>query len=103
MSAGIYGFVEYQFVDKMPMNDENSAYSDSYSLLNSKLGFKKVFGSNDNLILDIYGGINNILDEKYASMIAVNAPSFGGNPPRYYYPGLPINYYAGIELVYRFK
>jgi iron complex outermembrane receptor protein len=99
---GVYGTLEYQFVDEMPMNDANSAYSDNYSLLNIKLGLREKFGRSDQLELDLYAGINNILDTKYASMISVNAPSFGGRPPRYYYPGLPINYYGGVKLEYKF-
>ena len=84
------------------MNDANSAYSDYYSLLNFKLGLKEKLGRSDQLELDIYAGVNNILDEKYASMISVNAPSFGGRAPRYYYPGLPRNYYGGVKLEYKF-
>ena len=103
MNVGIYGFLEYQFVDEMPMNDANTKYSDSYSLLNFKLGWSRSFGNKERLFLDVYAAVNNILDEKYASMIAVNAPSFGGRAPRYYYPGLPRNYFGGVELVYRFK
>lgn len=103
INLGFYGDVEYMYVDEMPMNDSNSAYSESYSLLNLKLGYRKAFGANESLQLDIMGGINNSTDTKYASMISVNAPSFGGNPPRYYYPGLPRNYYGGIRLIYNFK
>ena len=31
-------------------------------------------------------------------MILINAPAFGGRPPRYYYPGTPRYYYLGIAL-----
>ena len=53
-------------------------------------------------LLELYGGINNAFDEKYASMILINAGSFGGRAPRYFYPGLPRNYYGGISLKYIF-
>ena len=33
-------------------------------------------------------------------MLAVNAPAFGGNLPRYYYPGNPRNYYFSVLLVW---
>jgi len=52
--------------------------------------------------LDAYLGFNNIFNEKYASMLQINAGSFGNNPPRYYYPGEPSNYYAGLNLKYTF-
>jgi iron complex outermembrane receptor protein len=84
----------------MPMRDDNSIYSESYGITNIKLGWLRNLGSFD---LDVYGGIQNLFDVKYASMILVNAPSFGGRPPRYYYPGLPINYYAGLSVSYSFN
>ena len=85
----------------MPMRDDNSIYSESYAVLNTKLGYRRIFF--DRIYADINVGINNILDSKYASMVLINAGSFGGNAPRYYYPGVPINYYAGISLKYIFK
>ena len=43
-------------------------------------------------------GIKNLLNEKYASMILINAQGFNGNKPRYYYPGLPRNYFISLNL-----
>jgi iron complex outermembrane receptor protein len=97
---GIYGNVNYQFVDKMPMKDDNSVYSDSYQLLNLKAGYSRSLFSR--ITFDLYGLINNLLDTHYASMIMVNASSFGGSEPRYYYPGLPRNFYLGVDLSYHF-
>ena len=96
LKQGIYGNVNYQYVDAFPMRDDNSIDSDAYQLTNLKIGYKKLFY--DKFLIDIYGGIQNIFDEKYASMILINASSFGNNPPRYYYPGLPRNYFGGIQL-----
>ena len=42
-------------------------------------------------------------NEKYASMLLINASGFGGSAPRYYYPGEPNNYYAGLGITYTFK
>ncbi len=97
-SLGLYGTLRYQFVDGMPMRDDNSIYSDSYQIMNLKLGYQKTFGQH--WMFGVYGGINNLWNEKYASQILVNAGSFGGNAPRYYYPGLPRNYYTGIKLTF---
>jgi iron complex outermembrane receptor protein len=33
-------------------------------------------------------------------MMIVNAKGFGGSEPRYYYPGLPRNFFMGLQ--YRF-
>jgi len=98
--SGVYGSLNYTFVGAMPMRDDNSIYSDEYGVTNLKVGWLSNLG---NFNLDIYGGIQNLFDVKYASMILVNAPSFGGRPPRYYYPGLPVNYYAGVSASYSFK
>lgn len=98
--GGLYGNLFYQYVDKMPMRDDNSVYSDPYQLLNGKIGFNLPISKH--FMIDIYGILNNIFNEKYASMISVNAASFGGNLPRYYYPGLPFNFYFGTEIRYNF-
>jgi len=46
------------------------------------------------------GEATGAVHEKYASMILINAPSFGINPPRYYYPGEPIHVFMGIKLLF---
>ena len=90
-----YAKLQFQLVDEMPMNDENTAFSDAYALFNLKTGYKHTFRM---MTINMYAGINNLFNEQYASMIAVNAVGFGGRAPRYYYPGLPRNYYLGIQL-----
>lgn len=97
-SFGLYFNCNYNYVGEIPMRDDNSIFSNSYNLVNGKLGFR----SNENkpLQFDVFVGVNNIFDEKYASMLLINAGSFGGNAPRYFYPGEPVNYYTGIKLKY---
>ena len=46
--------------------------------------------------------VNNVTNEKYASMILTNASGVGNAQPRFYYPGLPINFYGIISLNYVF-
>ncbi len=98
---GFYGNLFYQFIDAMPMRDDNSIYSEAYHLINLKWGYRFVFEKRWHL--DCFTGINNLWNEKYASMILINAASFGGNDPRYYYPGLPRNFYAGFKLAMDFQ
>ncbi len=93
--SGLYGNMNYQFVDQIPITDDNSIFSNSYDLLNLKLGYRRELGTN--FRFDLYAGVNNITNRIYASMLLVNAVSFG-SAPRYYYPGLPRNYYGGINL-----
>ena len=98
--TGLYGYVNYYGVGKIPVTDDNSVYSDAYQVVNVKLGYRKSLVSKWEL--DLYGGINNLFDEKYASMLQINAGSFGGSAPRYYYPGEPVNFYIGLRLGYAF-
>ncbi len=99
-SSGFHGNINYQYVDAMPLRDDNSIYSESYHLTNAKIGYRKPFKPFN---IDLFMGINNIFDMKYASMLLINAGSFGGAAPRYYYPGLPRNYYAGLKVDFQLK
>lgn len=85
----------YRYTGKMPVDDANSGYSDAFGLTNAEL---KYTHKTQGLHFEVKGGIQNIFDVRYASMLAVNAPSFGGNPPRYYYPGNPRNFYFSILI-----
>ncbi|MDA6068720.1 TonB-dependent receptor [Flavobacterium sp. AC] len=100
MVLGLYFSADFQFTDKIPLNDANSLYSDSYHIINLKTGYR--FQILPNLNTNLAFGINNVTDEKYASMILPNAVAVGNASPRYYYPGLPINYYGTIALNYLF-
>lgn len=97
---GIYLNADYQFVDEIPMNDANSAFSDSYNIINLRTGYR--FEILPNLTTNLAFGINNLTNEKYASLILPNALPIGTSSPRYYYPGLPVNYYGNISLNYLF-
>ncbi|MGK0252693.1 MAG: iron complex outermembrane receptor protein [Mariniflexile sp.] len=97
-SFGLYGNINFQYVGSMPITDSNSLFSESYNLANLKFGFQK--NINKKLNFKIYLGINNIFDQAYASQILINATSFGGSAPRYYYPGNPVNYYTGFNFNY---
>lgn len=91
--------LKYKFIDRMPMRDDNSIYSDSYSLLDLYATQCMTLGNFD---IQLGAGINNLLDTDYASMILVNAGSFGGSAPRYFYPGLPLNVFAQTSIKYNF-
>ncbi|WP_282123823.1 TonB-dependent receptor family protein [Algibacter mikhailovii] len=98
--VGIYANINYQYVGEIPITDSNNLYSNSYKLSNCKVGFQR--NLNKNLNVNVFFGINNIFDETYASQLLINASGFGGNAPRYYYPGNPKNYYGGLNLAYEF-
>lgn len=97
---GLYAVLNYNYVGEIPMRDDNTVYSDQYQLVNTKFGYKS--NQEKKLQFDVFVGFNNIFDEHYASMLLINAEGFGGSAPRYYYPGEPSNYYAGVNLKYIF-
>lgn len=99
-ATGLYLSADYQFVDEIPLDDANTVYNDSYKIMNLKVGYD--FELFKGLTMKIACGINNIGNEKYASMVLVNATAFGTATPRYYYPGLPVNYYGTIRFEYDF-
>ena len=99
-NSGFYLTADFQFTDKIPLNDSNADFSDSYSLLNLKTGYQ--FEILSGLKAHIDAGVNNATNEKYASMILTNATAVGNAQPRFYYPGLPINYFGIISLNYLF-
>ncbi|MEP4532716.1 MAG: TonB-dependent receptor [Cyclobacteriaceae bacterium] len=93
--SGFYGNINAQYTGKMPITDDNTLFSESYLLLRSKIGYRK---SIRKFTIDANAGVDNITDTKYASMLQINSGT-----GRYYYPGLPRNYFAGISLKYNFR
>jgi len=88
-------------VGKIPLNDANNSYSESYNLLDAKLAYQlNIF---DGFEFLFHAGINNILDANYAGSVLPNAVGFGGNAPRYFYPGNPRNFYGGLTIGYAFR
>jgi iron complex outermembrane receptor protein len=85
----------YRYTGKMAVNDANSDYSDEFGITNFEFRYG---GRIKRFMFEMKGGVQNIFDINYASMLAVNAPSFGGQPPRYYYPGNPRNYYVSVLI-----
>ena len=85
----------YRHTGEMPVNDANSEYTEPYGLTNLEITYKNNFSK---LNLELKAGVQNVFDVHYASMLAVNAPSFGGNLPRYYYPGNPRNYFVSVLI-----
>lgn len=97
---GFWLYSGYEHTGRMPMNDANTWYSEAWNLLNLKMGYRKEFSGHFSAEANV--GVNNITDEKYASSILINATSADGAEPRYFYPGMPRNYYGGVKLRYIF-
>jgi iron complex outermembrane receptor protein len=99
-SGGVYAGAGLAYAAGMPMNDANSRYSEPYVVVHATAGFQKQFRRWD---IDSFINAYNLFNAHYASMILVNAPSFGNALPRYYYPGDPLNFSVGVRIGYRLR
>ncbi len=103
---GFYVNVTDMYSDKMPITLDNTVYADSYNLVNVKAGLRKSFGGrkSDVYSFDIFGGINNAYDTRYAQFVVINLVPVAGQPaPKYFSPGPPSQLYGGVSLRYRIR
>lgn len=89
-SVGFYLNFTHQFTDEIPLNDANTVYQEAYNLVNLRFGFVRTLGNWD---LEVFAGVDNLLDESYSLGNDLNA--FGG---RFYQPAPTRNWYGGIKL-----
>lgn len=75
-------------------DDANTIWAPSYFILNASAGYGVKFG---NLRLEGFLGANNLADKKYAASAFIN-PSGSGPARAFLEPGLPPNYFGGIQL-----
>jgi iron complex outermembrane recepter protein len=87
--------ISYNFVDHIPLNDENTVYAKSYHLLGFRSGYCTALHGHQ---VEVYIGADNLLDKKYSLGNDINA--FGG---RYYNAAARMNFYGGIKLNFNFK
>jgi len=96
---GLYTRLELNSSGKIPLNDLNRQFSNGWLVMNLKAGY--VFEILKKLKIDATLKVNNLTDEKYASMVVVNAPGTASRPPRYFYPGLPRWFTCTVNLSYQ--
>jgi iron complex outermembrane receptor protein len=87
---GLYTNVTVNNTDHIPLNDANSEYASTYTLLGARLGFRKTTG---NFPFEIFTGIDNALDQTYSLGNDLNA--IGG---RYYNVAAGRNFYFGVKV-----
>lgn len=85
----------HRVTGEMAVNDANTEYTNPYGITNLDVMYS---GKTNNFRYELKGGIQNLFDVHYAAMVAVNAPSFGGRPARYFYPGNPRNYFVSVLI-----
>ena len=88
----LFVYAEHNYTARIPLNDANSAFAPAYNLLAAKVGWKHSLSRKSNF--EIYGGVDNILNEKYSLGDDLNA--VGG---RYYNAAALRNYYVGMKVV----
>lgn len=88
---GGYVFISHNYTDAIPLNDANTVYASGYHLVTAKAGWQ-IDGKND---IDIFAGVDNLLNKKYSLGNDLNA--FG---ERYFEPSPARNYYFGMKLYF---
>lgn len=96
---GFFLNLHFQTAGRIPVTDSNSVFTNAYSLFNLMAGYDKSF---NHLSVSLMSGVQNLFDARYASMVLINATAFGSQSPRYYYPGLPLNFKSMLSLKYSF-
>jgi iron complex outermembrane recepter protein len=95
-NSGISLYLKYRSIGRQYLNDDNNSSYGNYAITDIKFQYEtKKF---NNLGIRLYTGIDNLFDKRYASMILVNAPSFNGSLPRYYYPGQFRTFLFGLSV-----
>lgn len=98
--GGLYFYGTYFYSDRLPVNDANSVYNPSYEVLNAKIGYKKLVLKC--LEVNGYGGVDNLLNNNYSSIVSLNAVGYSGAQPAYFNPSPTINGYGGLNIKYIF-
>ncbi|MCC5921861.1 MAG: TonB-dependent receptor [Cyclobacteriaceae bacterium] len=91
-----YGFMlnfTHNFTDAIPLNDQNTVFSDAYHFQSVRLSKEIKFSSY--LDMRVFVGVNNLLNQQFSLGDDLNA--FGG---RFFQPAAERNYFGGLKLVF---
>ncbi len=89
---GWYARTSWNFTDAIPLNDEGSVQAEAFHLVRLRLGREISWGRRR---LDVYAGVNNLLDEQMSFGNDLN-PQFGR---RYFQPAPRRNYVLGARFM----
>jgi iron complex outermembrane recepter protein len=107
-NLGLYLNGTYQWVDRVPVTFDNSAFVNSYDLLGMRVGYRKEI--QQHWVLDLFAGGDNLLGSTYYSFLFVG-PNYaglatsadGGHGDGYIIPGsYDAEFYGNIGLKYVF-
>ena len=91
LARKIYVNVTLNFVDKIPLNDANSQYSEPYILAGTRIGFRSTL--HKKLAMDLFAGVDNATNKRYSLGNDLNAAA-----NRYFNAAAGRNYYAGLKV-----
>ncbi|AWX44215.1 hypothetical protein HME9304_01215 [Flagellimonas maritima] len=97
---GLRASLTHLYVDEIPLTDANTLQSEAFHVFNTRLNYRTPIGKHFSLGLNF--GANNLFNTRFAQSVLINANSFGGAEPRYFYPGNDRNYFGGVRLGYLF-
>jgi iron complex outermembrane receptor protein len=86
----------FRYSGEQYADDANEVIVKGWKTLDAGIHFEASLARKLNLHAQLV--VNNLFNERYASMILINAPSFAGRDPRYYYPALPRNFALSVRL-----
>lgn len=87
--AGYYMNLTYNYTDKIALNDANTDFTNPFTLLGLRIGYKKYISKK--IRLEIFAGADNILNETYSLGDDINAAA-----GRYYNVAPGRNYNLGV-------
>ena len=86
-----YLFIQHNYTSSIPLNDNNTVFAKRYHLVESKFGIRNL--SINKIHLDVFAGVNNLLNVKYSLGNDLNAAN-----GRYFNPAPGINFYTGLSI-----
>lgn len=91
LQKNFYLFAQHNYTSKVALNDANSVFAKSFNLVHFKAGWRAAkIGKTG---LDIFAGIDNLLNETYSLGNDLNA--FGG---RFFNAAAPRNFFGGMKV-----
>jgi len=106
--VGLYAYATAEYVDFAPINNANTLVNSSYTLLNTKIGWKRTLGKQ--FVLNAYAGMDNALDMLFSESPVLNPAAQaallpGGAGPNpiagqfpYLNPNWGRNFYGGLSF-----
>lgn len=91
-----YAHLTANYTAALPLDDANTTFADSYTLLGCKVGYK--FNTGKKLPFDFFAGADNLLNEQYSLGNDLNAAG-----SRFYNTAAGRNYFVGLIVNPKFK